>query len=71
MEQPLSQPKIWWNKDERESFIDELGSGYDGWGFIMFQWMMKSDDELGTDEMFDVEMDWKLIFKEWPFANTE
>lgn len=37
----------------------------------MFQWMMKSDDELRTDEMFDVEMDWKLIFKEWPLANTE
>lgn len=28
---------------------------------------MKSDDELRTDEIFDVEMDWKLIFRKTAF----
>lgn len=46
-----------------ESFIDELGSRSDGRGCITFQWMMRSDDELSPDEIFAVEMDWKLIVK--------
>lgn len=57
MKQPLSQPEIRWNKDESESFSDELGLSSDGRGCIMFQWMMRSDDELRPDEIFDVEMD--------------
>lgn len=29
----------------------------------MFQGMVRSDDELRPDEIFDVEIDWKLVFK--------